>query len=62
LLPLGWLTTKSLLLLIKDWYSFHNIAELTERQLNKALDKHYPHMESGSIGINGAGIFESRAM
>jgi hypothetical protein len=46
-----WLTLESLHKLVTAHYSFDNIGGLTEKQLTKALDTIYPHIESRDAAI-----------
>jgi len=51
-----WLTAESLLKLIKQQCSFDDIGGLTEMQLNKALEAHCAHLESGNLELNNTGF------
>jgi hypothetical protein len=52
-----WLTSESLLRLITQCYSFDDISGLTEKQLNKALEKAFPHLEAKEPDLNDTGYF-----
>jgi hypothetical protein len=52
-----WLTSESLLRLITQHYSFNDIGGLTEKQLNKALEKGFSHLDAKEPDLNDTSYF-----